>query len=212
MGLPGDHLARRFVAGAMADLDTWDWVGAWLRAEQSIDRRWTNVVTTYDRMDAMVRVQLVSRPPEGPNGTGPVEQFLEMLKKTLAGRAGSMTNRTRADAMLLLLAAGPNRWVDEQRWAYLLRGWLVKRDGVAPAQRPSDDPEGVPSLRTYVRQARPQTQGQEGVSKPRVAPAATLEQLDEPATSRDPWQMPPPTWPASSLVGEPDPWQLPAPA
>lgn len=193
VGLAPDHVARQYVDGAMASLEAWEWLGGWLNAEQGADRRWNNIVTIYNRLDALVRNQLATRPTDGPHGAGPAEHLLDALRHQLDGRVGSLTNRTRTDALLLLLATGHNRWVDEPRWAYLLRGWLVKRDGVAPAQRPSVDPEGTPSLRPYTRAPRPQTQGQKGTKKPRVQPPAIEIATEIGAPQDDPWLLPAPS-------------------
>ena len=133
------------------------------------------------------------RDADEPHGAGPAEHYFAVLRNQLDGRVGSLTNRARTDALLLLLAAGHNRWVDEPRWAYLLRGWLVKRDGVAPAQRPSVDPEGAPSLRPYTRAPRPQTQGQKGSKKPRVQPPAPEITPEIDAPQDDPWLLPAPS-------------------
>ena len=58
-----------------------------------------------------------------------------------------MTNKRRADALLKLLAAQRNGWVQEHHWAEIIRAHLIKRRGLAPAQRKHTDPASAKTLR-----------------------------------------------------------------
>jgi hypothetical protein len=65
----------------------------------------------------------------------------------IGDRAARMTNKRRADALLRLLAAHRNGWVEEHHWAEIIRAHLIKRRGLAPAQRTHTDPASAKSLR-----------------------------------------------------------------
>lgn len=97
--------------------------------------------------DALVRHQLATRRPEGPHSTGPLEQFFHQLDATLGDRAARLTNKTRTDALLKLIAAQRNGWADQTAWAELIREHLLARRGRAPDQRQHTDPAARPSLR-----------------------------------------------------------------
>ena len=62
-----------------------------------------------------------------------------------------MTNKTRTDALLKLIAARRNGWTDETAWAELIRDHLASTYGRAPDQRRHVDPRSTPSLRTTPR-------------------------------------------------------------
>jgi hypothetical protein len=98
-------------------------------------------------LDALVRAQAATRHPTGPHSTGPLEEFFHTLNQTIGDRAARMTNKRRADALLSLLAAHRNGWVQEHRWAEIIRAHLIKRRGLAPAQRKHTDPASAKSLR-----------------------------------------------------------------
>ncbi|MDQ3113313.1 MAG: hypothetical protein M3Q84_04310, partial [Actinomycetota bacterium] len=86
-------------------------------------------------------------PELGPHSTGPLEQFFRTLDSTIGDRAARMTNKARADALLMLLAAHRNGWVDEKRWAEVIREHLERQRGMAPQQRQCTDAKVAPSLR-----------------------------------------------------------------
>ena len=98
-------------------------------------------------LDALVRTQAAHRPAVGPHSTGPLEEFFHTLDQTIGDRAARMTNKRRADALLKLLAAQRNGWVQEHQWAEIIRAHLIKRRGLAPAQRKHTDPASAKTLR-----------------------------------------------------------------
>ncbi len=51
-----------------------------------------------------------------------------------------MTNKRRADAFLMLLAARYNRWGSDTEWADQLRKHLTTGKGIAREQRQHTDP------------------------------------------------------------------------
>ena len=55
-------------------------------------------------------------------------------------------------ALLLLLAARRNGWVDHDRWTAVIRDYLEKRRGHAPEQRRHTNPLTKPNLSPLVRQ------------------------------------------------------------
>lgn len=97
--------------------------------------------------DTQVRQQIATRTLAGPHSTGPLEQFFHHLDATIGDRAARLTNKTRADALLKLLAAQRNGWANETAWAQLIREHLLARSGRAPDQRQHTDPAAEPSLR-----------------------------------------------------------------
>ena len=97
--------------------------------------------------DTLVRYQIADRALPGPHSTGPLEQFLHHLDATIGDRAARLTNKTRADALLKLLAAQRNGWANETAWAQRIREHLLARRGRAPDQRQHTDPATEPSLR-----------------------------------------------------------------
>jgi hypothetical protein len=94
-----------------------------------------------------VRYQIATRVLPGPHSTGPLEQFLHHLDATIGDRAARLTNKTRADALLKLLAAQRSGWVNETAWAQRIREHLFAHRGRAPDQRQHTDPATEPSLR-----------------------------------------------------------------
>jgi hypothetical protein len=106
-----------------------------------------NAMTYWHGIDAPVRAQMATRVPGRPNSTGPLEEFFHQLDRTIGDRAARMTNKSRADALLKLLAMARNGWVDEIRWAELIRDYLATRAGLAPDQRRHTDSRRHPSLR-----------------------------------------------------------------
>ena len=71
----------------------------------------------------------------GPRSTGAVEEFFRQLENTIGDRASRLTNKTRTDALLKLIASRRNGWLDETAWAELIRDHLARTDGRAPDQR-----------------------------------------------------------------------------
>ncbi len=89
--------------------------------------------------------------PAGPRSTGAVEEFFRQLENTIGDRASRMTNKTRTDALLKLIAARRNGWADETAWAELIRDHLASSHGRASDQRRHVDPRSEPSLRPTPR-------------------------------------------------------------
>ena len=89
--------------------------------------------------------------PHGPRSTGAIEEFFRQLENTIGDRASRMTNKTRTDALLTLIAARRNGWADETAWAELIREHLARSHGRAPDQRRHVDSRSEPSLRPTPR-------------------------------------------------------------
>jgi hypothetical protein len=62
--------------------------------------------------------------------------LFRQLENTLGDRASRMTNKTRTDALLKLIAARRNGWADETAWAELIRDHLASSHGRAPRPVP----------------------------------------------------------------------------
>ena len=84
--------------------------------------------------------------PRGPRSTGALEEFFRQLENTIGDRASRMTNKTRTDALLRLIAARRNGWLNETAWAELIRDHLARSRGRAPHQRRHVDSRSAPSL------------------------------------------------------------------
>ena len=89
--------------------------------------------------------------PAGPRSTGAIEEFFRQLDNTIGDRASRMTNKTRTDALLKLIAARRNGWADETAWAELIREHLANSHGRAPDQRRHVDSRSEPSLQSTPR-------------------------------------------------------------
>lgn len=89
--------------------------------------------------------------PRGPRSTGALEEFFRQLENTIGDRASRMTNKTRTDALLKLIAARRNGWLNEPAWAELIRDHLSRSHGRAPEQRRTVDKRQTPSLRPSPR-------------------------------------------------------------
>ena len=87
----------------------------------------------------------------GPRSTGAVEEFFRQLENTIGDRASRLTNKTRTDALLKLIACRRNGWVAESDWAELIRENLAKTHGRARNQRSHTDSKSKPSLQAYPR-------------------------------------------------------------
>lgn len=93
-----------------------------------------------------IRAQLRTRTWAGPNSIGGVESALRQVEKAFLGRSQSFGNRARLDRLLALMTLQQNGDADPRSWADRLRERLHPRGGIAPEQRPHDDPRGQPSL------------------------------------------------------------------
>jgi hypothetical protein len=93
-----------------------------------------------------VGAQLRTRGGRGPRSIGAAEAALRQVEKAFLGRSQSFGNRARLDTLLALMTLHANGDADAGRWADRLRERLHPRGGLAPQQRPHDDPRGCPSL------------------------------------------------------------------
>lgn len=135
------------IAVAQHSPDGWTALGEEIAHRMATTSGYLGVAKMVSTNDALVRAQIATRSPQGPNSTGPIEQFLHQLDATIGDRAARLTNKARTDALLKLLAAGSNGWADETAWAELIRDHLLARHGRAPDQRRHTDPATEPSLR-----------------------------------------------------------------
>jgi hypothetical protein len=99
-----------------------------------------DIVTAQDGLDVY-----------GPRSTGAVEEFFRHLENTIGDRASRLTNKARTDALLKLIAARRNGWLDEPAWAELIRDHLARTNGRAPDQRRHVDSRQDPTLRISPR-------------------------------------------------------------
>jgi hypothetical protein len=109
--------------------------------------RRSRVLIRLAGVDDLVRAQIATRAVAGPNTTGALEEFFHQLDETIGDRAAKLTNKVRTDALLKLIAARRNGWINETHWAELIRDHLTRHHGHAPHQRQHTDPKGAPSLR-----------------------------------------------------------------
>jgi hypothetical protein len=141
-GLARDDELRKALLPAMAGAKQWLQLNHMLRRGGYL-----NAMNYYQRIDQLVRQQIATRNPAMPNSTGALEEFFHQLDQTIGDRAARMTNKPRADALLKLLGAARNGWVDEAEWAEVIRAELTRHRGYAPQQRQNTDPKLRPSLR-----------------------------------------------------------------
>ena len=99
-----------------------------------------------DRYTEPVATQLKTRSSLGPNSTGAVEAALRQVDRAFQGRSQSFSNGRRMNLLLDLITLHANGDADPRRWADRLRERLHPRAGIAPHQRPHDDPRNQPSL------------------------------------------------------------------
>lgn len=82
----------------------------------------------------------------GPRSIGAVETALHDVQGAFHGRSQSFGNRARLNKLLELMTLHANGQADPRRFADRLRERLHPAGGIAPDQRPHDDPKGAPSL------------------------------------------------------------------
>lgn len=131
-------------------------LAGWQRLCNELNRRTRKDGTCQGALNAMLSIRPVVAAqdgidPWGPRSTGAVEEFFRQLENTIGDRASRMTNKTRTDALLKLIAARRNGWVEETAWAELIRDHLARSHGRAPDQRRHVDPRTTPSLRPTPR-------------------------------------------------------------
>lgn len=100
------------------------------------------------RNRSLILAQAADPDRSGPHSTGPLEDVFRHLDHILGDRAYKMTNKTRADRLLMLIAADRNGWTSERDWADIIRRHLHHRAGLATHQRQVTDPATNPSLRS----------------------------------------------------------------
>lgn len=135
------------IAQAQSSLGGWQRLDHELRARQHTTGNYGPILTRLAGIDDLVRAQIATRAPAGPNTTGALEEFFHQLDETIGDRAAKLTNKVRTDALLKLIAARRNGWINQTRWAELIREHLTRHHGHAPQQRQHTDPKGAPSLR-----------------------------------------------------------------
>lgn len=136
---------HRLITGALHDAEGWRQLQQEIAARSSRGG-YLSALKTVLALEPVVHAQRNNSGP-GPRSVGPLEQFFRELSATLGPRAGRLTNKTRADALLTLLAADRNGWTDETAWAELIRNHLLRLQGLPRQQRQSTDPAHTPSLR-----------------------------------------------------------------
>jgi len=95
----------------------------------------------------LILAQAASRDRSGPRSTGALEDLYRHLDNILGDRVYQMTNKTRADRLLMLIAADRNGWASERDWADIIRRHLHHCAGLAAHQRQVTDSATHPSLR-----------------------------------------------------------------
>lgn len=128
----------------------------WQRLCDELSRRARREPGYQGALNALLNVRDVVTAQDGPDvhgprSTGAVEEFLRQLQNTIGDRASRLTNKARTDALLKLIAARRNGWLDEPAWAELIRDHLTRTHGRAPDQRRHVDGRTDPSLRPSPR-------------------------------------------------------------
>lgn len=141
-----DDPLHAFVGRALNTITDWNALVNEVHA-RAVGGGYARALNTIAGLDKVVTGQLAIRGRGWPRSTGPLEQFFRTLENTIGDRAARMTNKARADALLMLLAAQHNGWVDEREWAEHIRAYLAQRRGLAPDQRRHTDPASSRSLR-----------------------------------------------------------------
>ena len=78
---------------------------------------------------------------------GGLEKQLDVVRRRLEDRRGTLLNRERLNRMLLLIQLDLNGLADEGRYAEIIRQHLLARGGRSEQRRVILDPPGQPSLR-----------------------------------------------------------------
>ncbi|HEX2401587.1 MAG TPA: hypothetical protein VHJ79_16605, partial [Mycobacterium sp.] len=104
----------------------WQRLGRELRTRQRDTGSYGPILTRRASIDDLVRAQIATRAPAGPNTTGALEEFFHQLEQTIGDRAANLTNKIRTDALLKLIAARRNGWINEAHWAELIRDHLTR--------------------------------------------------------------------------------------
>jgi hypothetical protein len=140
------HPVTKAMAGCLAGTKNWE------KFERTL-RRFTRdggLPGTWDwtrRNRKLILDQAGDRDSFSPHSIGPLEEVFRHVDNLLDDRAYTMTNKARADRLLMLIAADRNGWTDERHWAEIIRDHLHHRAGLATQQRQVTDAAATPSLR-----------------------------------------------------------------
>jgi hypothetical protein len=142
-----DHAVMRTFRHALFDHRNWvRFASEARRSHDHQDPPLAALARWLDNYGDPVANQLRTRSSLGPNSIGAVEAALRQVDRAFQGRSQGFGNRARLNLLLELMTLHANGQADPRRWADRLRERLYPRDGIAPQQRPHDDPRGHPSL------------------------------------------------------------------
>lgn len=142
-----DHAVTRAFRHALFDHDNWIRFEARARAShRHASPPLPALARWLDNYAEIVAAQLETRSSLGPNSIGAVEATLRQIDRAFQGRSQSFGNRARLNLLLDLMTLHANGQADPRRWADRLRKRLHPHGGIAPHQRPHDDPRNQPSL------------------------------------------------------------------
>jgi len=142
-----DHPVTRAFRHALFDHQNWARFEAQARAShQAASPPLPALARWLDNYAEIVAAQLKTRSSLGPNSIGAVEAALRQIDRAFQGRSQSFANRARLNLLLELMTVHANGQADPRRFADRLRERLHPRAGIAPHQRPHDDPRNQPSL------------------------------------------------------------------
>ncbi len=145
-GQPNHPVTRAF-AHALFDHPNWARFEAHARhAHEQHSPPLPGLERWLDNYGELVAAQLKTRSSLGPNSIGAVEAALRQVDRAFQGRSQSFANRARLNLLLDLMTLHANGQTDPRRFADRLRQRLHPRHGIAPHQRPHDDPRNQPSL------------------------------------------------------------------
>jgi hypothetical protein len=147
LGGEPDHRVTRAFRHALFDHHNWTrFVSEARHAYQQASPPLPALARWLDNYAELVAAQLATRSSLGPNSIGAVEAALRRVDRAFQGRSQGFGNRARLDLLLDLMTLHANGQADPRRWADRLRERLHPRGGIAPHQRPHDDPRNQPSL------------------------------------------------------------------
>lgn len=139
---------KGLVTRALYSAKDWQALVAEVQRRQPAERRLSGLLRQVELMDSWVPQHLAAiHGTRGPTSNGSAETFVNHLAGILGDRAHGFTNKKRTDAVLMLLAMQHNGWVDQVKWAKVIREHVVARKGRPLKQRRHVDPLGKPSLR-----------------------------------------------------------------
>ena len=145
-----DDPIHKLVPAAVRDLTGWQKLFKLISKRAADPTNYDGVINVLLRIRNIVANQ-AALDITGPRSSGAVEEFFRQLDSTIGDRASRLTNKTRTDALLKLIACQRNGWVDESDWAELIRENLAKTNGRARNQRSHTDSKSKPGLKAYPR-------------------------------------------------------------